>query len=254
MKPSKPNRFTVQRGNASISADFTGAPSKLGAKITVGMRPSDVQKNSDGSIDYSFSAWPSVEETERFGRLSASPITYEMSHYIGRIIVQTGVVESRVKALIRQLCQHNGTTLDWQHLSKYKQLVTRLKAEAGLIASLAPIGSRLIQDSAEATRFLHRSRGNLAHGEIQAAFGNGHICIVAKGKNGEEWFTEEDLQTLALQLCRESYALKAALDPEDHTALRSLTEKRFLRGFQASNPLHLPMTPTPPLRLQSLKP
>jgi hypothetical protein len=101
---------------------------------------------------------------------------------------------------------------------------------------------------------MHRSRGNIAHGNIQIAMGEGQFALVATGKYGDEWFTEEELRDLALRMCKASYELANALQPDYWGNQRSSREKRFLRDFQANNPLIAPKPPTPPRRLRSSKP
>lgn len=236
-KPVKTGRIAVTSGKHSIAFDVAGDPTGMRVKLGNSQEP-------DGK--WGFNLWPSIEEAAPYGDINVVPVPYEMSHLIGRVIIQNSAVETRVKSLLSQLCTFNGTTLDWQKISKFGTMLTRLQTDLTLIESKAPIGAKLLHAAAERTRPLHRSRGNLTHGELTFVASERGMEIVAVSKHGEERFTEAALRDLALRLCRVWFELKAALDPESHNALRALPEKQFLQGFQASSPLPPPKQPKPP--------
>jgi hypothetical protein len=246
--------FTSKFDDHTSRFKVFGDVENFSANVVTGIKAPSVTPNEDGTTTFSYTAWPSIDEARAYGDIAATPITFDMAHLVGRVIVQSASVESRVKSLLRQLCQHNQTTLDWQMLSKYGKIVTRLQEEVALIRKEAPFGTKMLTHAAEQTRAMHRSRGNLAHGNIQVAMGNGQFVLVAIGKNGDEWFTEEELRDLALRMCKVSYELANALQPEYYGSRRASREKRFLQDFQASNPLTTPTLPKPPHRLRSSKP
>jgi len=198
--------------------------------------PPEVIDHGDGTSTYALNVWPTLDEMEQYGTLSVSLLTPGMAEMVGRIIVQAALVEQEVKSLVARLGQFNGTTLDWGLLSKYGQIITRLQEEAAVMAPSAPVGVSMLTDTADKLRLLHRRRGNLAHGNIAVLLKGSEIQLIATGRDSEDAFTERSLRDLALELCRASFELDTALDPDHHIFQRAPRERRFLRGFQASSP------------------
>jgi hypothetical protein len=229
-----------------VIATVSSNGSNVEIRPVAGVQPTCVEVREDGAASYSFNTWPSMEDVQEYGHMIAAPLPVEMATLIGRIIVQSAMVEQRVRAILRQLCSHNGSELDWQSLGKYGAIITRLQKEAGAIAKAAPTGSIRLKDAAEKCRKLHRSRSNLAHGEISLLAGEGALHVIATGKHEQEWFSEPVLRDLALTLCRVSYELKAALDPDDQDVKRIPRETQFLRDLHAKSPLPEPVQAVPP--------
>jgi hypothetical protein len=251
---SSSKRFTSKSGDHTARFTVFGDVQNFDAKVVTGIQAPSIVTNDDGTTTFNYTAWPSIDEARPYGDIAVTPITFDMAHLVGRIIIQSAAVEAKVKSLLKQLCQHNQTTLDWQVISKYGKIVTRLQEEIARIRKQAPFGAQMLSEAAERTRAMHLSRGNLAHGDIQVAMGQGQFVLVAVGKNGDEWFTEEELRDLALRYCKVSYELSNGLQPDYYGSRRASREKRFLRDFQANNPLTTPKPPKPPRRLRSSTP
>ena len=62
-------------------------------------RPSTVNPTTDGGFEYSFAAWPSIDDFRERGSMNAVPLPPEMALFVGQIIVQCSAVEARVKSI-----------------------------------------------------------------------------------------------------------------------------------------------------------
>jgi hypothetical protein len=192
-------------------------------------------RHRDGTATYGFDVWPGFADVLEYGNLEFVPLPEGIALFLGRIIVHSALVETRLKSLVRGLTQANGTTLDYKVLSKYGQWVTRLQDEARLLETTLPASAELLGKVAESTREMHRARGNLAHGEIKLELNNAEFRLVAISKHGTSKFTQAELRDLALRMSRALCGLAAALDPDVRNVPRSTQETQTLRDFLANN-------------------
>ncbi|MFA6123953.1 MAG: hypothetical protein WCS75_12270 [Sphingomonas sp.] len=247
--------FTFQGGSGDVSSVWRASSptAKVTETLTIGKppKPDKVTVNEDGTVDFSFTAWPGPDEAIEYGSLAAMPIPADVALYVGRVVLHCALLENGIKATLEKLCNINKTTLDWRKLSKFRFLITRVIAEADILAGDAPIASSLIKEAAESSRGLHRSRGNVAHGTIELQIGGGEFWLIATGKFGPEKFTATTLRDLALRMSRALFELTTALDPDDHADLRSSHEIQFLRDSQVSNHPTDPSRAKPPHPPQS---
>lgn len=247
--------FTFQGGSGDVSSVWRASSpdAKVAQTLSAGKasKSDQIIVNDDGTVDFSFTAWPGPDEAIEYGSLAAMPIPADVALYVGRVVLHCALLEAGIKSTLEKLCKINKTTLDWQILSKFRLLITRVIAEADLLAGSAPIASSLIKEAAERSRSLHRSRGNVAHGTIELQIGGGEFWLIATGKFGPEKFTAASLRDLALRMSRALFELTTSLDPNDHTDLRSSPEIQFLRDFQASNHRSDPNHAKPPPPPQS---
>lgn len=205
---------------------------------------SSIIKNPDGSATFKVTVWPGLAEAaEMESGLASVPLPEGIALYIGRVIVHCAALEDQVRKLISALSEANSTTLDWQLLSKFRQVLTRLTDEAELLTDL-PASINSIAKTVADIRPIHRQRGSIAHGHIYLEVTNHEFHLVADGKHGTTKFTESELRLLALKFCKASFELKAAFDPEAQSVPRSPRETQTLRDFLASNPQIAPTPPT----------